>query len=78
MEFLNNDPIAIDENNVIIEGHRRFEALKQQIADSSPKAKFYPLAENLRYQNLPYFGKHFYFYAEIDTFTVEGVNPDIR
>ena len=29
MEFLNNDPIAIDENNVIIEGHGRFEALKQ-------------------------------------------------
>ena len=29
LEFLNNDPIAIDENNVIIEGHGRFEALKQ-------------------------------------------------
>lgn len=29
MEFGNNDPIAIDENGVIIEGHGRFEALKQ-------------------------------------------------
>ena len=29
LEFGNNDPIAIDENSVIIEGHRRYEALKQ-------------------------------------------------
>lgn len=28
-EFGNNDPIAIDENNIIIEGHGRLEALKQ-------------------------------------------------
>lgn len=28
-EFGNNDPIAIDEENVIIEGHGRYEALKQ-------------------------------------------------
>lgn len=28
-EFGNNDPIAIDENNVIIEGHGRFKALKE-------------------------------------------------
>lgn len=28
-EFKFNDPIAIDENNVIIEGHGRYEALKQ-------------------------------------------------
>ena len=28
-EFGNNDPIAIDENGVIIEGHGRYEALKQ-------------------------------------------------
>lgn len=28
-EFGNNDPIAIDENSVIIEGHGRYEALKQ-------------------------------------------------
>ena len=29
LQFGNNDPIAIDENNVIIEGHGRYEALKQ-------------------------------------------------
>ena len=28
-EFGYNDPIAIDENNIIIEGHGRFEAVKQ-------------------------------------------------
>lgn len=28
-EFGFNDPIAIDENNMIIEGHGRYEALKQ-------------------------------------------------
>ncbi len=28
-EFGNNDPIAIDENGVIIEGHGRYEALKE-------------------------------------------------
>ncbi|MEY8370139.1 DUF4417 domain-containing protein [Aerococcaceae bacterium 50-4] len=28
-EFGNNDPIAIDENNIIIEGHGRYEALRQ-------------------------------------------------
>lgn len=29
LEFDNNDPIAIDENNVIIEGHGRYQALKE-------------------------------------------------
>ena len=29
VEFENNDPIAIDENNVIIEGHGRYQALKE-------------------------------------------------
>jgi len=28
-QFGNNDPIAIDEKNVIIEGHGRYEALKE-------------------------------------------------
>ncbi len=28
-EFGNNDPVAVDEKNVIIEGHGRYEALKQ-------------------------------------------------
>lgn len=29
IDFNNNDPIAIDENNVIIEGHGRYKALKE-------------------------------------------------
>lgn len=29
MEFGNNDPIAIDENDIIIEGHGRYQALKE-------------------------------------------------
>lgn len=29
VDFGNNDPIAVDENNVIIEGHGRYEALKE-------------------------------------------------
>lgn len=29
LKFGNNDPIAIDENNVIIEGHGRYQALKE-------------------------------------------------
>ena len=29
LEFGNNDPIAIDENNIIIEGHGRYLALKE-------------------------------------------------
>ena len=29
LEFGNNDPIAIDENNVIIEGNGRYKALTQ-------------------------------------------------
>jgi DNA modification methylase len=29
LEFGNNDPIAIDENNVVVEGHGRLEALKK-------------------------------------------------
>lgn len=28
-EFGDNDPIAVDENNIIIEGHRRYQALKE-------------------------------------------------
>lgn len=35
-QFGNNDPIAIDENNVVIEGHGRLEALKQLGATEIP------------------------------------------
>ena len=35
-EFGNNDPIAIDENDVIIEGHGRYEALKELGYEDTP------------------------------------------
>ena len=35
-EFGNNDPIAVDENNVILEGHGRLEALKQLEFNEAP------------------------------------------
>lgn len=38
-QFGNNDPIAIDEKNVIIEGHGRYEALKQMGATEVPVIK---------------------------------------
>lgn len=38
-KYGNNDPIAIDENNVIIEGHGRFLALKRLGYDSIPVIK---------------------------------------
>lgn len=55
-EFGNNDPIAVDENNIIIEGHGRYEALKQLRFDkieiirlthlSEQQKKAYILAHN--------------------------------
>lgn len=38
-QFGNNDPIAIDEKNVIIEGHGRYEALKQMGVNEVPVIK---------------------------------------
>ncbi len=50
----------------------------QKIADNAPKAKFYYSDANPSYQNVCYWGKHRYFHAKRHTFTVEGVNSDIR
>ena len=41
-------------------------------------AKFYYSDANPSYQNVSYFGKHYYFRDKSHTFTVEGVNYDIR
>ena len=41
----NNDPIAIDENNVIIEGHGRYIALKRLGAEEIPVIKLKHLTE---------------------------------
>ena len=50
----------------------------QKIVDKSVKAKFYYSDANPSYQNVYYFGKHYYFRDKSHTFTVEGVNSDIR
>ena len=50
----------------------------QKIVDKAVKAKFYYSDANPSYQNVSYFGKHYYFRDRPHTFTVEGVNSDIR
>ena len=50
----------------------------QKIVDKTVKAKFYYSDANPSYQNVSYFGKHYYFRNKSHTFTVEGVNFDIR
>ena len=50
----------------------------QRIADNSPKAKFYYSDANWTYDKVSYFGTHSYFYDKSHTFTVEGINSDIR
>ena len=50
----------------------------QKIVDSSIKAKHYYSDANPSYQNVSYFGEHFYFRDKSHTFTVEGINSDIR
>ena len=50
----------------------------QKVVDEAPKARFYFSDTNLSYQNVSYLGKHFYFRDKSHTFTVEGVNSDIR
>ncbi|WP_373773876.1 site-specific DNA-methyltransferase [Streptococcus ferus] len=44
--FGNNDPIAIDENNVIIEGHGRYLALKELEVDQVPVIRLKHLTED--------------------------------
>ena len=50
----------------------------QKIVDKAVKAKFYYSDANPSYQNVSYFGKHYCFRNKSHTFTVEGVNSDIR
>ena len=46
LEFGNNDPIAIDENNVLIEGHGRLKALKQLGYDEVEAIRLSHLSED--------------------------------
>ena len=50
----------------------------QKIVDSSIKANQYYSDVNPSYQDVSYFGEHFYFRDKSHTFTVEGINSDIR
>ncbi|ELY5747384.1 site-specific DNA-methyltransferase [Streptococcus iniae] len=45
LDFGNNDPIALDENNVIIEGHGRYLALKELELDQVPIIRLMHLSE---------------------------------
>lgn len=49
----------------------------QKIVDKALKEKFYYLDLNPNYQNVSYFGKHYYFRDKSNTFTVGRVNSDI-
>ena len=49
----------------------------QKIVDSSIKAKHYYSDANPSYQDVSYFGEHFYFRDKSHTFTVEGINFDM-
>ena len=50
----------------------------QKIVDSSIKANRYYLDANHSYQDVSSSGEHFYFRDKSHTFTVEGINSDIR
>lgn len=50
----------------------------QNIVDNAPKAKFYFSDANPSYQSVSYWGRHSYFRDKSHTFTVEGINSDIR
>ena len=49
-----------------------------KIVDRSINAKHYYSDANPSYQDVSYFGEHFYFRDKSHTFTVEGINSDIR
>ena len=58
--------------------HDKSEKRIQKIVDSSIKAKHYYSDANPGYQQVRYSGEHFFFRDKSHTFTVEGVNSDIR
>ena len=58
--------------------HDKSEKRIQKIVDRSIKAKHYYSDANPSYQQVRYSGEPFSFHDKSHTFTVEGVNSDIR
>ena len=58
--------------------HDKSEKRIQEIVDRSIKAKHYYSDANPSYQQVLYSGEHFFFRDKSHTFTVKGVNSDIR
>jgi len=50
----------------------------QAIADAAPKAAFYHSDGYSAYAETLYYGNHFAHYDKSETYTVEGVNSDLR
>jgi len=50
----------------------------QEIADTAPKAATYHSDGNPAYAETLYYGNHFAHYDKSETYTVEGVNSDLR
>jgi len=50
----------------------------QKIVDDSADAKIYHTDGYLGYRDVIYPGKHFYHYNKDETYTVEGINSDLR
>ena len=50
----------------------------QRLVDSTVKAKHYYSDANPSYQGVLYSGRHFFFRDKSHSFTVEGINSDIR
>lgn len=74
LEFGNNDPIAIDENNVLIEGHGRLKALKQLGFDEVEAIRLSHLSEEQKKAYILVHNK-----LNIDTgFNVDLLNAELE
>ena len=50
----------------------------QEIADTSPKAQINHSDGLPAYRGVIYWGKHYYHFDKSETYTVEGINSDLR
>jgi len=72
----------IDRESRRIAGHKVSESKDvetiQEIADTSPKAACYHSDGYSAYAETVYYGNHYAHYDKSETYTVEGVNSDLR